>query len=240
MDYGLIVDLETTGLSGENDKIIEIGLVEFVVDADRPPTIADIYGAVEDPGEPLTPEITKITGLEDYCLKNRKINWQLVQEFFDRSSVVIAHNMEFDRSFLKNRSELNLASVHWACSQKHINWQEHGFKTRALNYLAADHGFVNPFAHRAVFDCAATFKLITPYLNELIETSYEREVLFSATGAAFETKDLLKANGYRWNAGDRVWQKSVFEKKIEEERKFLSEQIYATGRGQHTEDFLQG
>ena len=31
MDFGMIVDLETTGVDSEKDKIIEIGLLEFAV-----------------------------------------------------------------------------------------------------------------------------------------------------------------------------------------------------------------
>jgi hypothetical protein len=76
-------------------------------------------------------------------------------------------------------------------------------------------------------------------MSELIETSYEREVLFSAIGAPFETKDILKGNAYRWNPEERVWQKTVFAKKIEIEREFLKENIYRGGVSKHREDIIQ-
>ncbi|MEZ4743477.1 MAG: 3'-5' exonuclease [Bdellovibrionota bacterium] len=238
MDFGLVVDLETTGLDPVKDKIIEIGLVEFAVESSKNPVISNIYGALEDPKVSLSPEIVKITGLEDKYLEGQCIDWGIVQKYFDRSSVVIAHNMSFDRSFLQQRQELNLSTAHWACSKKHIDWFAHGFKTRALNYLAADHGFVNSFAHRAVFDCATTLRLITPYLSELIETSYEHEICFSAVGAAFEKKDILREHGYRWNPEVRVWQKSVFEKKADEERAFLANSVYERSKSSHMEEIV--
>jgi DNA polymerase-3 subunit epsilon len=234
MDTGVIVDLETTGLDPEKDKIIEIGMLEFAVDSDYSVVILNAYSALEDPGFGLEPEIEKLTGLSNRHLEGRAIDWKNVQSIFGRNAIVIAHNMPFDRGFLKKRPELDLNAVHWGCSAKHIDWNAHGFKTRALNYLAADHGFVNSFAHRALFDCATTLRLIGPYLAELIETSYEREIKFLATGAAFETKDILRDHGYRWDQTQRVWQKVVFEKNLEAERQFLTTEVYR-GNSRHEE-----
>ena len=239
MDTGIIVDLETTGIDPESDKIIEIGIIEFAVSGDcDKPAITNMYGAVEDPGEPLTDDIKRITGLDDYMLKGQSIDWGLVREIFERSSIVIAHNMEFDRSFLLRRQELLGLNPHWACSMKHIDWAKHGFKTRALNYLAADHGFVNSFAHRALFDCATTFRLLEPYFEELVSKSYMKEYKVFATSAPFESKDKLKARSYRWDAAKRVWFKNVMEDSIEGERDFLSNEVYS-GAARHEEVIVQ-
>lgn len=227
MDTGLIIDLETTGTDPEKDKIIEIGIVEFAVEEGKPPMITNIYSSLEDPGVPLEDEIKKITGLDDPWLAGQRINWELVRRWFSKASMAIAHNAAFDRSFLLRREELAPLAIHWACSMRHINWQEHGFRNRSLNYLAADHGFVNPFAHRAVFDCAATFRLISPYLNELIHNSYQKEFAVFATGAPFEVKDLLRQRQYRWDAERRVWHKTVMEKDLQAERDFLAGEIYS-------------
>lgn len=227
MDKGLIIDLETTGIDAENDKIIEIGIVEFVVsDEHSCPAITNMYGEVEDPKIPLSDEIKSITGLDDYMLQGRSIDWKRVRELIDSSAIVIAHNVDFDRGFLLKRPELAGIDPHWACSMKHIDWGKHGFKTRALNYLAADHGFVNAFAHRALFDCATTFRLITPYFGELVSKSYMKEFRVFATAAPFEAKDKLKSRSYRWDAAKRVWYKSVMEDTIEDERAFLASEVY--------------
>ena len=234
MDSALVIDVETTGLDPASDKIIEVGYIEFVMEGDSKPAVVESYGGLEDPNMPLSPEIIKLTGIEDGHVKGRTIDWARLRSAMERAQVVIAHNMPFDKSFLMQRPELQGVDVHWACSMRHIDWAGKGFKTKSLNYLAADHGFVNPFAHRAIFDCAATFRLIEPYVNELVERSYEREFNVIARGAPFESKDALKQNGYRWDPGQRVWSKVLAHSKLEQEREFLSAQVYS-GNPTHEE-----
>ena len=226
MKLGLIVDVETTGMDPKKDRIIEIGLLEFVQEEGRTPVVTRMYGAIEDPGVPLCPEIQKLTGLDDPILAGRRIDWSIVQAFFEQPSIVIAHNAAFDRSFLANHDEIRSHRVHWGCSMRHIDWQKHGYKTRSLNYLAADHGFVNPFAHRALFDCATTLRLISPYLEELVARSFLHEYKLIAVGAPFALKDNLKEHGYHWDAEQRVSYKEIFEDVLETEKAFLRDQIY--------------
>lgn len=227
MKFGLIVDLETTGLDCSNDKIIEIGILKISIDEDYRTNLIASYSELEDPKKPLPSIIEKITGLNDSLLKDRKINWERVREYFQESSFVIAHNMPFDRSFLEHIDLLKELPIHWVCSQRHIDWKKHGFKSQALNYLACDHGFVNPFAHRALFDCATTFRLIAPYMKELLTKSYETTYELMANGAPFSLKDNLKDRGYLWNQEKKVWFKHVFESDLKEEQEFLIRDIYA-------------
>lgn len=234
MDFGVIVDIETTGLDPAQDRIIEIGLLEFAAFADRPPAMTRTYGSLENPGVALTPEIKQLTRIDDQELQGMRIDWPLVRDFFMRASIVIAHNAAFDRAFLEASGHLDGLKPHWACSQRHIDWRKQGKNSLALNYLAADHGFVNPFAHRAVFDVATTFRLVAPHLEELTRRSYEREILVRAEGSPFEAKDLLKGRGYRWCADTRCWNRLVSESELADEREFLTTQIYR-GTSRHTE-----
>ena len=143
METGLIVDVETTGLDPHSDKIIEIAFVKFAILSETLELkILSTYSGLEDPECEVSPEITKITGLDNAILANQKIDWTLVRKVMEESSIIVAHNADFDRSFIERRPELSdLKGRHWACSVKHIRWHQHGFKSRALNYLAADHGF---------------------------------------------------------------------------------------------------
>ena len=210
MQKGIIVDVETTGLNPKEDVIIEIGLLQFSYDSTGDLNILTTYGALQDTEKNISSEITKLTGISKEMLKGESINWSFVKSLLSSSSIVIAHNMPFDRSFLLEKPELSDLDVHWACSQKHINWNQKGFRSKALNYLACDKGFVNPFSHRAIFDCATTFRVIESHWLEIFSRSQQKEYCFSAIGAPFETKDLLKANGYKWNVANRVWFKRSF------------------------------
>jgi DNA polymerase-3 subunit epsilon len=234
MALGVIVDLETTGLNPLTDEIIEIGLISFTYGDSLDPVITNIYGALEDPKKPIPSEITKLTGISDAQVKGQSIDWAFVKSTIEKVDVVVAHNAAFDRSFLEQRVELAGVSPHWACSIRHIDWRKLGFKTSALNYLAADHGFVNPFSHRAVFDCATTFNIIAKHMDSMVERSHLKEIDIKAFGAPFETKDSLKGRGYRWDPEKRVWGKVVVETELEEERSFLRDEVY-NGNCKHEE-----
>ncbi len=235
MDFGLIVDFETTGMNPQQDRIMEIGLVGFAVGEDRVPRIVEMYSGVEDPGCPISPEVAAITGIDANLAAGRQIHWEYVRSLWARASVIIAHNAEFDRAFAKQRPELADLDVHWACSMRHIDWEGRGFSSLKLSYLAADQGFLNPFPHRALFDCATTFRLIAPHLDELVTRSYEREIVIKAVGSPFESKDKLRTRRYRWDPDQRYWYKVVSESKLAEERTFLAAEIYG-GRARHVEE----
>ncbi len=239
MDFGLVLDVETTGINPDEDRVIELGLLEFgLLEGAEEPQILNLYGALEDPERPLSPEIQKLTGLNDDVLRGQRISWDYVRGLMERAAIVVAHNAEFDRSFIERRPELAGVKAHWACSMKHIDWEAKGFRTRALNYLAADHGFVNPFAHRALFDCATTFRLMSPYFQELVQRSYLREVRVLASHAAFEMKDKLRNNRYRWDAQKKVWFKDVLEDALPLERDFLQKEVYSGLNDLHEETWL--
>lgn len=234
MDFGLIVDVETTGLEPGKDQIIEIGLLEFGVEGEGLPAILRTYGALQDPGVEISPEIERVTGIRTAHVQGQTIDWDVVRGFFARASIVIAHNADFDRRFLEATGQLTGLKPHWGCSMRHIDWRGQGYRTLSLNYLAADHGFVNPFAHRALFDCATTFRIVAPHLGELIMRSYEREYIVKAVGSPFASKDVLRERGYRWDAGERCWGKVVGETALAEERRFLGEAVYK-GEARHLE-----
>lgn len=226
MTTGIILDLETTGLDPKSDKIIEIGILKVALDQEETPRYVSSYSQLQDPKVTLSETIIKLTGINDDLVRGKNINWEEVYRDIEESSFVIAHNMPFDRSFLLEMDLFRNLKTHWVCSQRHIDWKKRGFRSTALNYLACDHGFVNPFPHRALFDCATTFRLISPYFSELLHRSYQNEFLLLATGAPFKAKDLLKERAYRWDPVKRVWHKNVFEADLEEEEAFLLEKIY--------------
>jgi DNA polymerase-3 subunit epsilon len=74
-------------------------------------------------------------------------------------------------------------------------------------------------AHRAEMDCHALLAVLAAPLPHTLPTQTATTGLacmlaaarapsyrLSATNAPFDSKDVLKARGYRWNADQRVWQ----------------------------------
>jgi len=69
-----------------------------------------------------------------------------------------------------------------------------------------------------------------PTLKALLDTARERDYRIWAQGSPFDAKDILKARGYRWYAGDnnrpKSWYIDVPGDRLNEEVAYLHQQIY--------------
>ncbi|WP_019927615.1 DUF4236 domain-containing protein [Nocardia sp. BMG111209] len=91
------VDLETTGLDPETDRIVEIGLVKFTADG----TVVDEFATlVNNPGSPSAAR--DVHGIEDSDLAGAPSTGEVLSEAFAflTGTVVVAHNLDFDEGFL--------------------------------------------------------------------------------------------------------------------------------------------
>lgn len=62
---GIILDTETTGLAHRVNEIIELGMVMFTYGADGIHEVVRVFDELREPGKPISPEITRITGITD-------------------------------------------------------------------------------------------------------------------------------------------------------------------------------
>lgn len=125
----------------------------------------------------------------------------------------------------------------WACSMSEVHWPDEGFESSKLAYLALCSGFYYD-RHRAVHDCHAAIELLSRplpvtgggALAALLASARGRTVRCWAENSPFESKDVLKQRGYRWNGDDngqpRAWWIDVREADIESEKAFLCAEIY--------------
>ena len=92
------LDLETTGLDPQRDAIIEIGVVRF-----QGSRIQGTWEQLVNPGRPVPQFVTQLTGINDSMLTNapRFRSVMLELETFVGDSPIIAHNVNFDLSFLR-------------------------------------------------------------------------------------------------------------------------------------------
>ncbi len=99
----VVVDLETTGLRPGRAAICEVGAV--LIDG---LTIAGTFQTLVDPGVPLPPVVTSLTGIEDRDLRGAPSPLVAVRRFLDfaSSAVLVAHNARFDIGFLDREVEL--------------------------------------------------------------------------------------------------------------------------------------
>lgn len=231
----VVLDLETTGLDPDVDVPIEVGLVRFAYDpSGRILGVTDELGAFEDPGRPLTPDVARLTGLRDADLAGQRFPEDRVAEVLAGAVLVIAHNAGFDRPFAERRWPA-LESFPWACSLRDIAWRDvEGFEAAGLSALLVAQGTFFD-GHRAVEDGYAVIDLLSRPLpsdgtlafNRLRDTARGVTVRLWAVRSPFETKDLLKARGYRWNTLGKCWWCDVVESAVEDELAWLGATVYA-------------
>ena len=242
---GLYVDCETTGLDWARDEVIEVALLPFTYTAEG------LIGAVlhdeaqthlRDPGRPIPHTITALTGLTDDDVRGRHIDEDAASALITRSAVLIAHNARFDRPFFE-RVLPATRDKPWACSRLEIPWREAGTQSDALHCLLCHYGVYARDRHRALADCeAGVWLLAQPLpgaqrtaLSVLRERSRAETVRLWALSAPIEAKDALRARGYQWmaetrNGIPRSWWTEVAPERVEPEREWLREAVYAPYR----------
>jgi DNA polymerase III epsilon subunit family exonuclease len=98
----VVVDLETTGLTPRNARICEIGAVRV-----RELELDEEFETLVNPGVPIGPAISALTGLRDAQLRGQPPAAVAVRRFleFAGDAVLVAHNARFDLAFLDRETE---------------------------------------------------------------------------------------------------------------------------------------
>ena len=151
----VVLDFETTGLSTVHDRIIEVGAVKLVDGQ-----IVDELSFLCDPGVPLKPKITEITGISDLMLQGKESPAEGVTKLlaFIGDAAVAAHNASFDIGMLNAECERMGISFH-APVLDTLTFARRLYpnqKSYRLGALCRQLGVSLKNAHRAVHDAAAT------------------------------------------------------------------------------------
>ena len=103
-DEMVVFDIETTGLSSQTCKIIEIGAVKI-----KGGEILETFDIFVDPETPIPEEITRLTSITDEMVKGAPKEREAIELFFEfvNNSMLIAHNATFDVSFIREASKRN-------------------------------------------------------------------------------------------------------------------------------------
>lgn len=94
----VVFDLETTGVSAGEHAITEIGAVKV-----RGGEVLGEFGTLIDPGTPIPPFISVLTGITDAMVAAAPKIGAVLPSFleFARGSTFVAHNAGFDMGFIK-------------------------------------------------------------------------------------------------------------------------------------------
>ncbi len=154
------MDCETTGLA-EHDQIIELALIQFEFDGGTGgiTSILEKYSGLREPQVPISMEARSVHGIDFSEVAGKNLDECKVRSLFESSSVVIAHNARFDRSFLE-RLIVGLPACLWLCSLYDLDWSEIGVESRKLDSIA-NHFNIHPkVTHRAFADAMTLLAIL--------------------------------------------------------------------------------
>jgi DNA polymerase III epsilon subunit family exonuclease len=155
------VDVETTGFSPQNDRVIELGWVRFEGGRE-----VERQGTLLRVDREVPPEIRRITGIDDTMLEGapgfREIADALVQVM---SSVdfVVAYNARFDRSFLAEellRAKRVMPDAPFVDPLVFVRQVDAYAGSKKLSEVAKRHGVSVDAPHRALADARAAGELL--------------------------------------------------------------------------------
>lgn len=124
-DEIIAFDLETTGLSPNEDRIIEIGAVRI-----KNREIVEEFSTLVDPEVHIPEKSTEISGITDEMVSGAPKEEEAVRKFieFAGSGVLAAHNADFDTSFIRA-----------SCERLNIDYKFTYFDSLALSRAALPH-----------------------------------------------------------------------------------------------------
>ena len=164
----VVFDLETTGFSPIQDKIIEIGAVKV-----EKGKITDRFSTFVNPQVPIPFEITKLTSITDEMVEDAETIETILPQFleFIDGAPLVAHNAGFDVGFMEQNCRYqditpNFVSIDTVALARVLLPTLSKYKlnvvAKALNISLENH-------HRAVDDAGATAEIFVKFIEMLKE-----------------------------------------------------------------------
>lgn len=165
--FGFItIDIETTGLDPEKDEILEIAAIKYIENNE-----AEIFSRVVKVQNPLTKEISELTGItDDFLLKNGMDIETALKDFwnFVGRAKLVGYNISFDMSFLRNASiehKIKMQANKCIDILQLARRKVKGTKNYKMSTVASALGIEMVQKHRAESDCRLAFEIYRK-LNE--------------------------------------------------------------------------
>ena len=177
----VVFDIETTGFSPVNNRIIEIGAVKV-----SGGEIVDRFSTFVNPKVPIPFEIEKLTGISDEMVMDAEEIEEVLPKFLDfcQGCVMVAHNAGFDMSFIMENCRrqgysddftyvdtVGIARVLLPDQAKHT-----------LDAVAKTLGVSLENHHRAVDDAECTAHIFVKFIQMLAEDQVTTLAQLNALG----------------------------------------------------------
>ncbi len=162
-----VIDIEATGGNPNTDRIIEIAV--FIV---QNLEIQKHYHRLVNPGLPVPPFISKLTGINNSILRDRPPIERVLSSLIDflDGTTLVAHNANFDAQFLRNVCAEHLGvetSNGVLCTRKLSKRLFPWLPGYSLDTIAEFFGIEIRDRHRAYGDALATVDILNKIIRYL-------------------------------------------------------------------------
>lgn len=159
-----IVDIETTGGSAHNGRITEVAIL--IHDGEK---VIDRYETLINPGRSIPYSITMLTGIDSETVAHAPYFEEVAHKIHSllKNKIFVAHNVNFDYSFLKNQLEATgyPFTTKKLCTVRLSRKLKPGFPSYSLGVLCERLGIPIENRHRAMGDATATTILFSKLLE---------------------------------------------------------------------------
>ncbi|MDE1921594.1 MAG: 3'-5' exonuclease [Candidatus Omnitrophica bacterium] len=197
----VVLDLETTGVWIEKDRIIEIGMVKLHPDGKK-----EIYASRVNPCMPIPPVVTELTGISDADVKDAPVFGTVAPQvlaFLDGADLGGFNVERFDLPLLAR--ELGDAGIKFQYADRSVYDAQKIYHLHERRDLAAAFAFYChqelKGAHSATADAQATLEILAEQLKRYAASREDIESLqsfdYKQTGEYFDNE-----RKFRWWNGE--------------------------------------
>ena len=187
-DY-VVFDLETTGLSTANDKVIEISAVKV-----RNGVVYDEFSSLVNPDMHIPRSASAVNNIYDSMVQDKPYFDEVLRDFLDFAGddVLVGHNIaRFDLKFIQrdamkyygreiDNDYVDTLSLAMRCLP--------GLSHYRLTDLASRFGISSDGAHRALADCRMNMKVYEYLKNEQSTSADEEGLLCPECGSPLKKR----------------------------------------------------
>ncbi len=164
----VVIDVETTGLSANRNKIVEISAIKFI---DFEPV--ESFSTLVNPRVSISEEVTLINSINNDMVKNSPLIFEVIEDFDDfvNGFDIVGYNTIFDLKFLYVNGSKILEQkgikIYDVCelAAKVLEKDD----KRDLNSVCEKYNIYRKNSHRSLSDCYATKLVFEKIIDDIIE-----------------------------------------------------------------------